>query len=68
MRKPTRPDRLLTPAAVAELLAVSPRTLETWRRERRGPRAVRLGRRVVRYRQAAVLRWIARLGRRGGAR
>ena len=44
---------------VAEFLGVSPRTLEDWRLRGGGPRFVRMGSRVVRYRPREVARWIA---------
>lgn len=42
----------------AQALAVSPRTLQAWRRRGVGPPFVRLGR-AVRYDAAALERWIA---------
>jgi Helix-turn-helix domain len=39
---------LLTESRAAEFLAVKPRTLRTWRYEKRGPQFVKLGH-VVRY-------------------
>ena len=41
---------LLTTAQAADLLGVSPRTMEDWRRWERGPAYIRLGYKVVRYR------------------
>ncbi len=38
---------LLDEAEAARLLSLSRRTLEAWRRQRRGPPWVRLGRRIV---------------------
>lgn len=35
-------DNLLTGAEVAEILNVSPRTIERWRRQGRGPRWIRV--------------------------
>ena len=51
-------DVLLTTEDVATLLNVKPRTLKQWRHERRGPRYVSLGRRIVRYRRSDVDEWI----------
>nr|PZN17775.1 MAG: hypothetical protein DIU80_23905 [Chloroflexota bacterium] len=51
-------DVLLTTEDVATLLNVKPRTLKQWRYERRGPRYVSLGRRIVRYRRSDVDEWI----------
>ncbi len=42
-------QKLLTPAAVSELLGVAERTLERWRITGEGPRYVKLTRKVVRY-------------------
>ena len=54
-----RPDdlRLLDQAQAAELLQVSPRTLEGWRCRGGGPRFVRVGRRV-RYRLQDLRAWL----------
>jgi hypothetical protein len=41
---------LLDQDEAARLLHVRPRTLETWRQHRRGPRFVRYSQRCVRYR------------------
>src|SRR5215831_9915118 len=49
---------LLTPQAAAARLFVKPTTLERWRRAGRGPRCVRIGRRVIRYRVTDVDRWV----------
>ncbi len=42
-------QKLLTPAAVSDLLGVAERTLERWRITGEGPRYVKLTRKVVRY-------------------
>jgi excisionase family DNA binding protein len=52
------PEALLTEDQAARLLSVSPRTLQAWRSEDRGPPYVRVGR-SVRYLYAALLQWIA---------
>jgi len=54
-----RPDdlRLLDQAQAAELLQVSPRTLEGWRCRGGGPRFIRVGRRV-RYRLQDLRAWL----------
>ena len=49
--------RLLTPGELAEFLNVSPRTIETWRYQRKGPRAVRVGG-VLRFRESDVEAWL----------
>jgi len=55
-------DRLIPPKAAAAIVGLSPATLAAWRS--RGvadqPPFVRLGRRAVRYREAAVRDWIAK--------
>lgn len=51
-------DRALTTEQAANLLALSPRTLEAWRsRGRKGPRFLRFGR-TVRYRLSALIEWL----------
>ena len=49
-----REDRLFTPPQAAEYLAVSRKTIETWRSrgDRPQPRFVKLGTKAVRYRQS----------------
>ncbi len=50
---------LLKPKDVADLLAVSERTLERWRITGEGPRFVRLGSKVVRYTGEEVEAFVA---------
>lgn len=50
--------RFLSRSALASLLNLSPRTLETWARTGYGPRAVRIGRRRIGYPTAGVARWL----------
>jgi predicted DNA-binding transcriptional regulator AlpA len=52
------PEALLMEDQAARLLSVSPRTLQAWRSEDRGPPYVRVGR-SVRYVYAVLLQWIA---------
>ena len=54
-----RPDdlRLLDQTQAAELLQISPRTVEGWRSRGEGPRFVRVGRRV-RYRLDDLRAWL----------
>ncbi len=64
---------LLDQAGAAEILGLSPRTLESWRVTGTGPRFVRLGRRAIRYRRAELERWISEqevnsTSQRGGSR
>lgn len=44
-------------AAIAALLGISPRTLDRWWNERRGPPRVKLGHKVL-YHRPAVLAWV----------
>lgn len=53
-------DTLLDTAAAAERLGVSPRTLEKWRQEGKGPAYVRLGSKKVSYRDAALDTFVTR--------
>ena len=56
---PFMPDRrVLTPADVAEMLGVSPRTLARWHLRRLGPPRCKIGRRVF-YRLEAIEAWLA---------
>jgi hypothetical protein len=43
-------QRLLTSAEAAEMLSLSPRTLEKWRSTGGGPKYLIIGKKVVRYR------------------
>lgn len=52
------PDALFAQDAIAAVLDVEDRTLETWRRLGRGPAFVRVGR-AARYRRKDVDQWIA---------
>jgi predicted DNA-binding transcriptional regulator AlpA len=51
-------DRLLRQEEAAELLGLSPRTLEAWRVRGGGPRYVSRGRRWVRYRPSDLAEWL----------
>jgi predicted site-specific integrase-resolvase len=46
----------LTPDQVAERYQISPDSLKEWRYKGRGPKFLRIGKRV-RYREADLLRW-----------
>jgi predicted DNA-binding transcriptional regulator AlpA len=48
---------LLTEAQVADLMAVSPRTLQAWRYHGGGPRYIKIGS-AVRYRPGDVDAWL----------
>lgn len=50
---------LLTQREVADFLHVDRSTLWYWRKKGQGPRRIRLGERVVRYRWADVKSWLA---------
>ena len=49
---------VLTQEQVAQLLQVSPRTLEDWRLRGGGPPFVKASRRCVRYPRAALETWV----------
>ncbi len=51
------PGALLTTEEVAAVLGVAPQTLTTWRYNRKGPRFVKLPRRI-RYRGQDLNRWL----------
>ncbi|MGY4227821.1 phage terminase Nu1 subunit (DNA packaging protein) [Bradyrhizobium sp. USDA 4503] len=51
------PDALLTELAVAEILNLSIRTLQSWRLRSAGPPFVQVGR-AVRYRRRDLIGWI----------
>lgn len=51
------PDRLLTPKNVSDLLGIPVRTLYTWRRLGKGPRAISIGRHL-RWEPDEVRRWL----------
>ena len=57
MDKPDDNDLLLRVEQVAVYLDISPKTLEKWRNQGRGPDYVKIGS-LVRYQQSAVERWI----------
>jgi excisionase family DNA binding protein len=52
-----RLPKLLTTEAAAEYLHISPRSLIRWRVERRGPPAVRVGRKIM-YRASDLEAWL----------
>jgi predicted DNA-binding transcriptional regulator AlpA len=55
-------DRLMDQNEVAEILSVSPKTLEYWRWKRTGPEYVKMGR-FARYRESAIRKYIEDLDR-----
>lgn len=50
-------DKLLDEREAAELIGVSPSTLNSWRVRRVGPRFLKIGR-LVKYRASAISAWI----------
>ncbi|CAL8981591.1 hypothetical protein RHODGE_RHODGE_02915 [Rhodoplanes serenus] len=52
-----KPESLIPQSRLAELLAISTRTLERWRVEGSGPAYLKAGRRVL-YRSADVEQWL----------
>ena len=63
-RATTGARRLATPTEVAAYIQVPVRTLYTWRYQRKGPRAHRVGRHL-RYRWEYVESWLASEAGRG---
>ena len=61
-------DKLLTQVQAAELLNVSPRTLEAWRRKRTGPRFVIYSNRCLRYSERDLHEWLATRANSGATR
>ncbi len=56
---PLKPGDLLSEKEAAELLGCGFRTLRNWRAKRGGPRFVKVGQRLVRYRRADLEAFIA---------
>ena len=52
--------RLLSPLEVAEQLGVAPTTLRFWRDRSEGPPAIRVGKKLWKYRQDALEKWLDR--------
>lgn len=55
----------MSASEAAALLGLSPKTLEKWRSEGKGPSSIRLGRRVA-YSRGAIVQWLERQERGGG--
>jgi len=51
-------DGMLNQEEAAQFLHVQPRTLESWRQRRTGPRFVRYSMRCVRYRAQDLQAWL----------
>jgi len=56
----TCPDRLLTQKEAAEILSVSPLTLEAWRWQGKGPKYIKVGK-LARYRESDIYAYIKEL-------
>ena len=52
--------QLLSPQQVAAKLGVAPTTLRFWRDRSEGPPAIRVGKKLWKYRQDALLEWLDR--------
>jgi DNA-binding transcriptional MerR regulator len=52
-------NKLLTQRQAAELLNVSPRTLEAWRLKGTGPQYIRYSNRCLRYSERDLAEWLA---------
>ncbi len=50
-------ERLHKTEGAAEILGVSPRTLEDWRWKGGGPPFIRLSRNCIRYRHSRIMEW-----------
>ena len=50
-------DRPLNSKQAADFVAVSPRTLESWRLRQFGPPFIKLSARAIRYSSAALRQW-----------
>lgn len=53
-------ERLLTAEELAEMLRVRVETVHQWRWQGKGPRAIKSGRRFLRYRLRDVEAWLER--------
>ena len=60
----TLPAPLLTENQAAELLQLTPRALQAWRYQGRGPRYVKISARAIRYQLDDLQKWIAKRLRR----
>jgi len=55
---PGNPDTLIRRADVARYIPIQPQTLARWACEGKGPRFVKLGRRLVAYRVGDLRAWL----------
>jgi len=53
------PDVLLKESQAAKILGVSPRAMQKWRSNGRGPIYVRISARCIRYRTSDLAKWTA---------
>ena len=51
-------DALLKDTDAAALLSITPGTLRQWRVQGKGPKHIRIGERLVRYKRDTVLQWL----------
>lgn len=58
-RKPMGPNDLLTDVEVADLLKINRKTLTNWRCLGKGPKFVRVGERMVRYRRSDIAAFLS---------
>lgn len=54
--------RTMNTAAAAEYLDVSEATLKRWRQAGEGPKFIRLGKKLIKYRQSDLDHWILKGG------
>jgi hypothetical protein len=55
----TAPDEYLTDAQFCQMMSVTPRTTNQWRRNNLGPAYIRVGLRRILYRRGEVNSWLA---------
>jgi hypothetical protein len=53
-----QPEELITQTEAARVLGIEPRTLESWRLKRIGPRFISYSKRCVRYRLSDLEKWL----------
>lgn len=56
---PLQAGDLVEPKEAAKLLATNERTLANWRSAKKGPRFVRVGQRMIRYRRSDLAKFLA---------
>jgi predicted DNA-binding transcriptional regulator AlpA len=50
-------DQILNERSAADALSLSPKTLQAWRKQKRGPAYVKMGR-AIGYREADIDAWL----------